>query len=155
MKTVGNINTVFPETAQDSQLTRENGSPGILVLAPTMKILYINRRAWELAGRPGQVVLWDSTGQVLSPVVAEVCAIVRTGLEARAESCRPEPFEYTRVIGEFGRRVHVRAFGLPNRLSFSQSRIVLVLDELRDVPLNHGDEGNAFVNHSMPMRNVA
>ncbi|HXF91564.1 MAG TPA: hypothetical protein VNK46_02310 [Nitrospiraceae bacterium] len=155
MKTVGNINYAFPATAQNSRLTRENGSPGILVLAPTMKILYINRRACELAGRLSQVALWDSTDRALPPVVAEVCAIVRTGLEARAESCWSEPFEYRRVVGEFGRRVHIHAFGLPNRLSFPHSRIVIVLDELRDAPLNHGDDGDLFIDQSMPMRDVA
>ncbi len=155
MRTVGNINNAFPETAQGSRLTRETRSPGILVLAPTMKILYVNRRAWELAGRLGQVELWNSTDHALLPVLGEVCAIVRTALEARAESGQADQFEYLRVIGEFGRCVRIHGFGLPNRLSFSQSRIVIVLYELKDVPSNHGDNGALFVDQPMPMRDVA
>jgi PAS domain-containing protein len=155
MRTVGNTNNAFSETAQGSRLTRETSNPGILVLAPTMKILYVNRRAWELAGRLGQVELSDSTDHAIPPVLAEVCAIVRTALEARAESDHADQFECKRVIGESGRCVRIHGFGLPNRLSFSQSRIVIVLDELKDVPSNFGDNGALFVDQPMPMREVA
>ncbi len=155
MRTVGDIKGSFPVMTQNGRLPREARSPGILVLASTMKILYVNRRAWELAGLAGQVGPWDSSDQALPPVLAEVCAIVRTALEARAESGQPDQFEYKRVIGEFGRRVQIHGFGLPNRLSFLQSRIVIVLDELNDVPSHHGDNGDLFVDQPMPMRDVA
>lgn len=103
--------------------------PGILIFSRARQLLHINSRALELTGHLNQAEIGPSH-DIRSASVRELSARIQETLDHRREANIWEIFELKRVIFETGRKILVRGFGLADRNSHEDSRIVIVLDEV-------------------------
>ena len=104
-------------------------SPGILVFSRRRQLLHMNRRALELTGHLNQAEI-GPVNDVRSAPVRELSAQIQEALDSRREANIWELFELKRFIFEAGRRILVRGFGLADRNSHDDSRIIIVLEEV-------------------------
>ena len=102
--------------------------PGILIFSRRRKVLHMNRRASELTGHLGKAETAPAT-MTLSRLVSEHCIQMQDILESRKAANIWEPFQLKHVVFEAGRRILVRGFGLADRNSFDDSRIIILLEE--------------------------
>ena len=104
--------------------------PGILIFSRGRRLLHMNRRALELTGHINQ----DEIGLVhdlRSAPVRELSAQIQETLDHRRAVDIWEIFELKRVIFETERKILIRGFGLADRNSYDDSRIVIVLEVAR------------------------
>ena len=104
-------------------------SSGILVFSRRRQLLYMNRRALELTGHLNQAEI-GPVNDVRSTPVRELRAQIQEALDSRREANIWELFELERFIFEAGRKILVRGFGLADRNSYDDSRIIIVLEEV-------------------------
>jgi hypothetical protein len=104
-------------------------SPGIFVFSRSLQLQYVNRRALELIRNIGQAIT-ELGLIVLSTPLLELRDQIQESLDDCLEANIWEPFEISRVVSEFGRRLLFRGFGHPNRAANRDSRIVIVLEEI-------------------------
>ena len=128
MESTSDLGESLPPPNSAEKLAHAASGPGILVFSPTIQVLHVNRRALELAGRIGQGEV-GSVSRLLSTPVTGLYLKVREVLEARTAASIWEPFEIRRFVGEPGRRVLLRGYGLPDRNSKDCSRVIIVLEE--------------------------
>jgi hypothetical protein len=102
--------------------------PGILVFSRGRQLLHMNSRALELTGHLNQTEIGPSH-DIRSASVHELSAQIQETLDHRREANIWEIFELKRVIFETERKILVRGFGLADRNSHDDSRIVIVLEE--------------------------
>lgn len=102
--------------------------PGILIFSRRRKLLHMNRRASELTGHLGKAETAPTT-MALSRLVSEHCIQMQDILESRNAANIWEPFQLKHVVFEAGRKILVRGFGLADRNSFDDSRIIILLEE--------------------------
>ena len=103
--------------------------PGILIFSRARQLLHINSRALELTGHLNQAEI-GPVHDIPSTPVRELSAQIQEKLDHRREANIWEIFELKRIIFETGRKILVRGFGLADRNSHEDSRIVIVLDEV-------------------------
>jgi hypothetical protein len=103
--------------------------PGILIFSRARQLLHINSRALELTGHLNQAEI-GPVHDIRSTPVRELSAQIQEKLDHRREANIWEIFELKRIIFETGRKILVRGFGLADRNSHEDSRIVIVLDEV-------------------------
>lgn len=103
--------------------------PGILIFSRRRQLLHMNRRALELTGHLNQTEIGPVNDIRLAPV-RELSAQIQEALDSRKEANIWELFELKRFIFEAGRKILVRGFGLADRNSYDDSRIVIVLEEV-------------------------
>jgi hypothetical protein len=103
--------------------------PGILIFSHRGQLLHMNRRALELADLLNQAEIGSDNDVRLAPV-RELLAHIQGTLDHRKEANIWDPFESKRWIFEAGRKILVRGFGLADRNSHNDSRIVIVLEEV-------------------------
>ncbi len=103
--------------------------PGILIFSRRQQLLHINRRALELMGHLNQTEIGPVSDIPLAPV-HELRIQVQETLDHRKEANVWESFELKRVIFEAGRKILVRGFGIADRHSYDNSRIVMVLEDI-------------------------
>src|SRR5438093_12760470 len=69
-------------------LVEQRVGPGILLLSPTLKLMHMNRRAWELSRKITQAQNGKAATGVLPPAVTELCvevsAALRVSIDAKA-----------------------------------------------------------------------
>ena len=110
--------------------TKESCSrPGILIFSRGQQLLHMNSRALELTGHLNQ----DEIGLIRdlrAAPVRELGAQIQETLDHRKKVNIWEIFELKRVIFESERKILVRGFGLADRNSYDDSRIVIVLEEV-------------------------
>ena len=114
-----------PSTKEASARSR----PGILIFSRGRQLLHMNNRALELTGHLNR----DEIGLVhdlRSAPVRELSAQIQEMLDHRRDVNIWEIFELKRVIFEAERKILVRGFGLADRNSYDDSRIVIVLEEV-------------------------
>ena len=102
---------------------------GILIFSRAWQLLHINSRALELTGHLNQA----ESGPVRDPSsapVLDLSAQIQEMLDHRREANIWEIFELKRIIFETERKILVRGFGLADRNSHDDSRIVIVLEEV-------------------------
>jgi hypothetical protein len=87
------------------------------------------RRASELIGHLHQTEV-GPVNEIRSAPVRELSAQIQEALDIRKEANIWEVVEMKRLIIEAGHKILVRGFGLPDRKSFEDSRIVIVLEEI-------------------------
>jgi len=119
------LSSCEPSTKEESARSR----PGILIFSRGRRLLHMNRRALELTGHINQ----DEIGLVhdlRSAPVRELSAQIQETLDHRRAADIWEIFELKRVIFETERKILVRGFGLADRNSYDDSRIVIVLEEV-------------------------
>jgi hypothetical protein len=102
---------------------------GILIFSHGQKLLHANRRALELTGHLHQAEM-GTVGEFHSAPVRELRNAIQAAMDHRIAANNWEPFKLKRVICEGRRKFLVCGFGLADRSSHDDSRIVLVLDEL-------------------------
>lgn len=109
-------------------------SPGMLVLAPPMRLLHINGAAWELIRELSEADTGPETAQpkaakgLLPTVLRTVCAEIFECLRDRPQAKDWEGLEIKRLIGPANRPVLVRGFGVPDDKRGEHARVVLVLE---------------------------
>jgi hypothetical protein len=116
-----------PEPSAKSASVRSR--PGILIFSRRQQLLHMNRRALELTGHLNQTEIGPVNDILLAPV-RELSAQIQEALDSHKEANIWKLFELKRVIFEAGRKILVRGFGLADRNSHDDSRIVIVLEEV-------------------------
>lgn len=103
--------------------------PGILIFSRGRQLLHINGRALELTGHLNQAEI-GPVHDIRSAPVRELSAQIQETQDHRREANIWEIFELKRVIIETERKILVRGFGLADRTSHDDSRIVITLEEV-------------------------
>lgn len=103
--------------------------PGILMLSPSMQLLYSDRRTWELFGHINKSQGGKATQGVLPPAVVQLGAEIMKILQVRTDAKDWEQFRVKRVLGDPDRPILLCGFGLPDQHG-SKSRILITVEEL-------------------------
>lgn len=130
MNMLGEMSTAFVLSGQRKNTVCRQSSPGIFVFSRSLQMQYVNRRALELIRTIGQAMT-ESDSIVLPPRLLELRAQVQECLDDRLEAHIWEPFEMSRAVFECGRRLLLRGFGYPNGVASRESRVIIVLEEIR------------------------
>ena len=103
--------------------------PGIVIFSRRQKLLHASRRALELMDQLDPSEL-EPVHEIHSTPVHELRHAIQAALDHRRAADIWEIFELKRIIFEVRRTILVRGFGLADRKSYEDSRIVIVLEEL-------------------------
>ena len=68
------------------ELVEQRVGPGILLLSPALKLMHMNRRAWELSRKITQAENGKAATGVLPMAVNELCAEVSAALRSKSTS---------------------------------------------------------------------
>jgi hypothetical protein len=93
------------------------------------QLLHMNHRALELTGHLDQAETGPAT-MTLSRLVSELRVQIQDTLDNRRQADIWELFELKRDMVESGRKILLRGFGIADRNSQDDSRIVIVLEEI-------------------------
>ncbi len=125
------------ETQEQSRvdtLINQRMGPGMVVLAPPMRVLHINQHAWELIRRitHGKDGNGDSkrTMGLLPMSIRQIGAEIFCTLRERNQAKDWERFEIKHVLSASNQQVLVRGFGVPDRNGRGYSRAVLLLEAM-------------------------
>ena len=111
-------------------LVEQRVGPGILLLSPALKLMHMNRRAWELSGKITQAQNGKAATGVLPPAVTQLCAEVITALRVRIDAKDWEQVQITRLVGTPSPPVLLRAFGFPDGGDAQRARIFILMEEV-------------------------
>lgn len=103
---------------------------GILIFTRRRELLHADHRAMELIAYHNQPHCEPSCEIHVAPV-CELLNAVQAALDHRSAASIWDPFELKRVIFEPRRKIVVRGLGLIDRNFHDDSRIVIVLEEVR------------------------
>ena len=118
-------------------------SPGILVLAPPLRLLHMNQQAMSLMNShlngdgPAASSPKVATGLLPTPIL-ELCKDIFHLLQDRSTAKDWERFEVRRVIGPPRQQLVLRGFGVPDPRGGKHSRLVVLME-----PVAHPKEGLA------------
>ncbi|MBM2846681.1 MAG: hypothetical protein HW407_1993 [Bacteroidetes bacterium] len=130
MNIMTEVGTTFVYSGHSENMVSGQSSPGILVFSRSLQLQYVNRRALELIRNIGQAM--TESGLIVLPTpLLELRDQIQEGLDERLEANIWKPFEMSRVVSESGRKLLFHGFGHPNRAASRDSRIVIVLEEIR------------------------
>ncbi len=126
--------TFLLESIAVDSLIEQRVSPGMLVLAPPMRVLYMNHHAWEMIRNiphvdHGNTHVKHAKG-LLPKCLHEICAEILESLRDRSHAKDWERFEVKRVVGSPHRPVLIRGFGVPDLSGREHSRVVLLLEAI-------------------------
>ena len=116
------------------KIAEPRGGPGVLVLAPPMRLLHMNQRAWDLTSHidhceNGNGISKAAKGLLPAPLL-QLCAEIFRHLKDRTEAKDWEQFEVRRMLGAPERPLMIHGFGVPGNKGQEQSRVIIVMDEL-------------------------
>ena len=116
--------------------------PGILMLSPSMQLLYSDRRTWELFGRINKSQGGKATQGVLPPAVAELGAEIMKILQVRTDAKDWEQYRIERIVRGPDCGIHVSGLGLPGREGGGQSRVLITMEQIgrRHQPVDQAKE---------------
>ena len=128
--------------APPEEIAEQRVGPGVLVLAPPMRLLHMNQRAWELTshldrGENGNGHPKPAKGLLPAPLL-QLCAEIFRLLKDRTEAKDWERFEVRRILGDPEPALIIHGFGLPGSRGQEQPRVVIVMEELG----RQKDDGN-------------
>ena len=131
-ETIG-VDAALEKTDIDT-LVAQRVNPGMLVLAPPMRVLHMNHQARALLrrlpnGEQAKGHACQAQG-LLPQCLHELCAAIFAMLRARSHAKDWKRFETKRVLGAPHRPVLIRGFGVPDRSGHGHSRVVLLLEAL-------------------------
>src|SRR6185295_443118 len=115
--------------ASTTKSASQNSIPGILVFSHRRHLGHMNRRALELTGNLDQAETGPAT-MTLPGWVSELRVQIQDTLDYRRNANIWELFELKRDMVEAGRKILLRGFGLADRDSKDNARIVIVLEEI-------------------------
>ena len=119
------LSSLVPSMKNASQ----NSIPGILVFSCRRQLPHMNHRALELTGHLDQRETGPAA-MTLSRLVSELRVQIQDALDNRRKANIWEVCELKRVLVELGRKILLRGFGIADRNSQDNSRIVIVLEEI-------------------------
>ncbi len=126
--------TVLLESIAVDNLIEQRVSPGMLVLAPPMRLLHMNQHAWEMIRNIPHVDRENAHVKhakgLLPKCLHEICAEILESLRDRNHAKDWERFEIKRVVGSPHRPVLIRGFGVPDLSGRVHSRVVLLLEAI-------------------------
>jgi hypothetical protein len=109
------------------------GGPGIVVLSPSLQVLYMNRQAHllisDLAPTTPAEQQPNNRTDVLPPVLINLSREILSVLRSRHGIGEKGQFEIRHVANWSGKPVFIRGVGVPNGLGVQHARIVLLLTE--------------------------
>src|SRR2546428_3001995 len=79
-------------------LVEQRVGPGILMLSPALKLMHMNRRAWELSRKITQGENGEAAPGVVPPAVPGLCAGVVTAVPVRTNAQDWEQGQHTRLV---------------------------------------------------------
>jgi hypothetical protein len=135
MNTMAAMSTAFVLSGSGQNMLLQQSSPGVLVFSRSLKLQYVNRRALELIRTIGRAIT-ESNSIVFPTPVIELGADVQDCIDDRLKANLWEPFEMSQVVSGYGSRILLRGFGYPNAAANRNSRIVIVLEEIRSAEKN-------------------
>lgn len=135
MYTMTEMSTAFVLSGYSEDVVSQQSRPGILVFSRSFKLQYVNRRALELIRTIDRGVTESSSIMFPTPVRA-FGAEVQDCLEDRLKANLWEPFEMSQVVSGYGPRILLRGFGYSNIAANPNTRIVIVLEEIRSSEKN-------------------
>ena len=115
----------------------QRSGPGLLVLTSSLQLLHMNPQAIEMSRFITHAENGKSAQGVLPTSVTELCSEIQRILKVRTEAKDWEQFQLRKIVGNGNDSVLLRAFGLPDRTGFEQSRILVMMEEVGR------NEGNA------------
>ena len=110
-------------------LAGQHTGPGIMLLTGSMRLLYKDRRAWELCEQIIRCQDRKAANGVLPPVVARLANEIRKILQVPTEAKDWEQFQLRRIVSSLHHPVLICGTGLaaPND---SEARILIVMNEI-------------------------
>jgi hypothetical protein len=105
----------------------ETTGPGIVVLSPSLQVLYINRCAMARLNQLASTAQSLGAERAVTAPLHQHCRDMLELMQVRLGSNNWEQFEHNRVIGDSSHTSFLNGFGLPDRRGLSHSRIVLLL----------------------------
>ena len=130
-------------------LIEQRAGPGMLVLAPPMRLLHINQHACDLISHLTHVKHGNGRSRhAMGPLpisIRQICAEIFYTLRDRNYAKDWEQFEIKRILNAPNQTVLVRGFGVCDRSGRGHSRVVLLLEAIgrRKAELN-GETGLRF-----------
>ena len=126
--------TLLLESIAVDNLIEQRVSPGMLVLAPPMRLLHMNQHAGELLRNLPDVDYGNGHFKLakglLPKSVHEICAEIFDSLRDRSHAKDWERYEIKRVLASPHHPVLTRGFGVPDRSGHEHSRVVLLLEAI-------------------------
>jgi len=122
----------------NANLIHQRGTLGILVLAPPIRLLQMNQRAWHLIRQIDHSDWGNGNGNgdsktakgLLPAVLLQICVETFKHLQSRTATKDWEQFEVRQIIGAPDHPMLVRGFGVPDSRSSQHSRIIVILEEV-------------------------
>ncbi len=131
-ETIG-VDAALEKTDLDT-LVAQRVTPGMLVLAPPLRVLYMNDHARELLRRlPNGEQAKGHARQargLLPQCLQEICSAIFALHRARSPASDWKRFEIRRVLGAPERPILIRGFGVPDRSGRRHARVVLLLEAI-------------------------
>ena len=119
----------LPSPQPSAKSASVRSRPGILIFSRRQQLLHMNRRALEPSAHLTQTEIRPVNDILLAPVRG-LNAQIQEALDSHKEANIWKLFELKRVIFETERKILVRGFGLAERNSHDDSRIVIILKEV-------------------------
>lgn len=129
------MSTAFVLSGYSENMVAQQPSPGILVFSRSLKLQYVNRRALKLIRTIDRGMTESSSIVFPAPVLA-LGAKVQDCLDDRLKANLCEPFEMSQVVSGYGSWILLRGFGYSNAAANHNSRIIIVLEEVRSSEKN-------------------
>jgi hypothetical protein len=142
MNVMAEVSTAFVCPSRCENMVSGQSSPGILVFSRALQLQYVNRQALEMIHDIGHAMT-DSGVLVLPTPLLKLRDQIQENLDARLEANLWEPFEMSRVVSECGQRLLLRGFGHPNGTANRDSRIIIVLEEVRSAEKDENQQFHA------------
>jgi hypothetical protein len=115
---------------------QEATEPGIVVLSPSLHVLFMNQRAMALLNQLEHTAQSTKTERDLVAPLHRHCQDIIETLRARLRSNNWEQFQQCRTIGNSPHTILLKGLGLPDIKGLSHSRIVMLLSPtLHDSPV--------------------
>src|SRR5437867_5553726 len=112
----------------EESMVASHAGPGIMLLTPSMKLLYKDRRAWELCQQIIRCQDGITANGVLPRVVASLVDEIRTTLTVRTDPKDWEQIQLRRVVNTLHSSVLLCGTALIDQTN-AQTRILIVMNE--------------------------
>lgn len=104
--------------------------PGVLVVATSLQVLYVNQAARDLIKRIHQARDAESPKDPLPEELASLCHKLLEVLRGRCQSRNLELFQLTRVNGTLNSPLLLRGIGIADQNGLNRSRICIVMEQV-------------------------
>lgn len=124
------LNPPVDSLALANTLAESRLSPGVCVLNPSLKLLYMNAEARELTGLMNHTPNGRRATGVLPPEITSFCEELVHLMQVRTGSRNWEPAQLRRVTGNAKCFVMLRGFGIPAMAGIHEAHLIVTLEEI-------------------------